>query len=70
MPCTSRYATASIVEANISEPSAIGVALILAGLDSMQIQTNGNKTPVKAVREALNDLYDETADISTQFQAR
>jgi len=34
-----------------------------------QVQTNGEKTPIGAMEEALNGLATETNDVLTQFQA-
>ena len=35
-----------------------------------QVQTNGKKTPIKAMQGALKDLGDEVADIRSKFQAQ
>ena len=34
----------------------------------LQVQTNGKKTPIQTVQNALQDLGDEVQDIRTKFQ--
>jgi hypothetical protein len=41
----------------------------MAVASAMQVQTDGNKLPTDAMRDALRDLDLEAHDIYTQFQA-